>query len=296
MQFSQIEAFVEIARQGNITRAAEVLFITQPTVTERLRGLEREIGQPLFTRLKYGVALTDAGKTLLPHARQILQAVSAAKTALDNLATAAQGELCLGAASFVNLSLLPTLLERFTSKYPGVRLSVRTGHCSEDVLEMVLRDDVQIGLIRNLPHRDVQAIKLYEDEILLVAAHSHPFSQRVAVTMEEIAQEGVIACERGISHYETVNSMFLNAGLVLKSSAATDTPETAIRMVERGLGITLLSRTAVQREIESGSLKIVPIADSPSMTCEMVAVYRKTGGLGGIAQAFLNNIRETLAL
>ena len=119
MQITQIEAFVEIARLGSITRAADALFITQPTVTERLRALEREAGQPLFTRNTYGVALTEAGKTLLPHAKRILQNVSEAKAALADLATTSPSELCLGAALFVNLHLLPIILERFTRAHPG---------------------------------------------------------------------------------------------------------------------------------------------------------------------------------
>lgn len=294
MQIGQLEAFVEVARQGSISRAAEVLYLTQPTVTERLHALEEVVNEKLFTRVKYGVTLTDAGKTLLPYAERILHNMAEARSAIENLQQATQGDLYLGAASFISLYLLPDLLERFTARYPGVRILVRTGH-SEDILDMVLRDEVQIGLTLRLKHRDIETKKLYDDEFILVVPPSHPFSRLPRVTMEDVAREGVVSFDRTTNYYKLVNAIFVNSGLAPKGRLEMDNVETAKKMVEKGLGISLLPRMAVQKEIASGILNTVRISDAPPLKRELVANYRRAGGLGGIAQAFLNVAEEMSA-
>lgn len=159
---------------------------------------------------------------------------------------------------------------------------------------MVLRDEVQVGLIRRLEHRDVETIRLCEDEILLVVAPGHPFSQFESVALEQIAREGVISHDRGTGYCRLINSLFLEAGLALRVRGETDNLETAIGMVQKGLGVTLLTRTAVQRGIEAGTLKSVPIAGNSLPNCELVAVYRKAAGLNGVAQDFVKTIQKTL--
>lgn len=292
MQLGQIEAFVEVARQGNISRAAEVLYLTQPTVTARLLALEEEVGDKLFTRVKYGVTLTDAGKALLPYAQRALQNLADGQATVKNLREAARGSLQLGSSSFMSMYILPSLLHRFAVDFPGVSVAVRTGH-TEEILEMVLREEVQIGLTLSIKHPDIETLVLHEDELVLVAAPSHPFSHRSTVSMEEVAQEGVVSFDTSTSYYKLVNSIFVNAGLALKGRFEMDNVETAKRIVEKGLGISLLPRTAVQKEITLATLKVVPITDSPPLKREMLAIYLKAGGLGGIARAFLRIAKET---
>ncbi len=291
MQLGQIEAFVEVARLGSVSRAAENLCLTQPSVTDRLRALEEEIGNKLFTRVKYGVTLTDAGKTLLPYAQRILKHIVEARVALDNLTVATQGSISIGAAFFIGLYVLPSLLERFTSTYPGVRVSVRTGH-SEEILDMVLRDEVQIGLSIRLKHPDIETVKLYDDEFVLVVPASHPFSHLPSVTMEQVAQEEVVTFDRASSYYKLVNAVFVDVGLALRGRFEMDTVEMAKKIVEKGMGISLLPRVAVEGDIASGILNTVPIEDRPPLKREMVACYRRASGLGGIARAFLQCVEE----
>ncbi|TAK35673.1 MAG: LysR family transcriptional regulator [Chloroflexota bacterium] len=291
MQFGQVEAFVEVARKGSISRAAESLCLTQPTVTERLHSLEVELGDKLFNRVKYGVTLTDAGKLLLPYAERTLRTLADAKAALENLRDGTQGNLVLGSAPFISMYLLPTLLDRYMSKHPNVHVAVRTGH-SEEVLQMVLHEEVQIGLVRNMRHPDIEAMTLHNDELILVARPSHPFCNRPHLTIEEVASEGVVLFDDTNNYYQLVNGVFLSVGLVLKARFEMDNVESAKKMVEQGLGISLLPRIAVQKEIALGTLKELPIIDGPTLQRELVAICHKTSGLGGIARAFLDTVKE----
>ena len=154
MLTAQVEAFLEIARQGNLSRAAEALHVTQPALTARLQGLESELGGPLFVRGRRGMALTDAGRAFLPYAERAMDALDEGATLLRDLAQGGAGELVVGTAPAVGTYVLPPLLVRFTERHPRVRLVVRTGH-SEEILAMALRREIDLGLVRELRHPDI---------------------------------------------------------------------------------------------------------------------------------------------
>lgn len=157
---------------------------------------------------------------------------------------------------------------------------------------MVLRDEVQIGLSIRLQHPDIEITRLYDDEFVLVVPASHRFGSLPGVTLEQVAQEEVVTFDRASSNYRLVNAVFVNAGLALRGRFEMDTVEMAKKIVEKGLGISLLPTVAVHQEVVSGILKTLPIVDSPPLKREMVAHYRKTSGLGGIARAFLQSVDE----
>src|SRR5256886_15746872 len=137
----QFEYYLEVARRGSDSRAAEALFITQPTLTARLHGLERELGTPLFLRTPHGMRLTDAGRAWIPFAERALRALVDGRDALQQVMTASAGHLMIAAAPALSTDVLPQMLEKVVAAHPRVEVSVRTGH-SEDVVELVLRDEV----------------------------------------------------------------------------------------------------------------------------------------------------------
>src|SRR5919202_7130760 len=175
MLFGQIQAFLEVARTGNVSRAAERLFVTQPALTARIQALEKELGETLFVRTGRGVRLTDAGRVFRPYAERAVQALDDGRQAIVDLRSASAGRLALGAAPAVSTYVLPPVLKRFAALHPRVDVAVRTGH-SEEILAMVLHDEVQLGLVRTLRHPDIEAIPLYDDELVLVAYPKHRFA------------------------------------------------------------------------------------------------------------------------
>src|SRR5689334_10223899 len=155
IQLMQVEGFLEVARRGSVSRAAEALFITQPTLTARLHTLERELGTPLFLRTPHGMRLTDAGRAWIPFAERALRALVDGRDALAQVMSDYAWQLMIAAAPAVSTYVLPALLEQFVAEHPRVEVSVRTGH-SEQVVDLVLRDEVQIGLGREIRHPDLE--------------------------------------------------------------------------------------------------------------------------------------------
>ncbi len=288
MLLAQVQGFLEVARRGNVSRAAEAIFVSQPTLTARLHALESELGEKLFVRTRQGMRLTDAGRAFLPFAERATQAVREGREAIAELNSASAGHLVIASAPAVSTYLLPPLLERFAAAHPRVEVAVRTGH-SEEVLQMVLKSEVQLGLGRDLRHHDIELIPFYEEELGLMVAPGHHFAERRSVTMADLAGEQLILFDRTSSYYELTQASFASAGLVPRSMFELDNIEATKKMVERRLGVALLPRTAVVGEVAAGTLRRVPISDGLPLRRRLVVMRRRDlGPPSGVVKAFVD--------
>jgi DNA-binding transcriptional LysR family regulator len=288
----QLEAFVEVVRRGTVSRAAEALGVTQPALTARLHALERELGQDLFARSGRGVRLTDAGRVFLPHAERALLAIQDGRASIADLASGRAGKLVIGATGSVSSYVLPKVLKRFRTEHPRVELTVRTGH-SEQVLELVLAESVELAIVRELRHDDVDVTPLYDDELTLVTHPSHPFARRGSARLADVVAEGLVVFDRASSYYELTQALFVGAGVPPRMIMELDNFEAAKKMLEEGLGVALLPIVAVARELELGQLASVPIVDAGPVHRRMVVIRRNdVGPPGGVASAFLDLLLE----
>ncbi|MBI2325597.1 MAG: LysR family transcriptional regulator [Chloroflexi bacterium] len=277
VHLEHVRTFLEITRSGSVTRAAHALGLSQPALTERLRGLERELGTDLFVRTRRGVRLSDAGRALLPHAERALGAIEDGARAVDQMRRGEIGRLAVGASPAVSTYLLPDVLRRFQHAHPKVHLSVRTGH-SEEILDLLLRHEVEIGLVREIRHPDIEATPLYEDELVLVVAPSHPFAERGRIRIAELAREHLVTFDRASSYNELTQALFREAGVAPRGVIELDNVEGAKRCVVKGLGVALLPRQAVRAELASRKLRPVTIAGARPIRRRIVAIRRRDEG------------------
>src|SRR6266850_595326 len=193
---------------------------------------------------------------------------------------------------FLTQPALTAILKSFRATYPNVRLGVRTGH-TEEVLEMVLRQDVTIGIGRPVRHPEVELIPVFEDELLLVVSRRHPFAARTKVRMDELATERLILFDRASSYHELTSALFREAGVVPVSVMELDNVEAAKKMVQQGLGVALLPRMALAAELRSRSLRPVKLIGTAPVRRPIVALRRKDAGepIGPVA-GFLEILEE----
>lgn len=295
MDFGQLEAFVQVAAHHSFSRAAEALQLTQPSITARIQALERELGEKMFERGGRSVRLTDAGTILLPYAERILQMVREAKESVEEVRSVQAGRLRLGSALTISTYVLPRILRTFHSRYPGVEVMVHTGR-SDQVLNMLLSDEVQVGLAHSLVHPDVETVDLYADEVILVANPDHPFAANRQATIEEVGSQPVILADRGSSYYGLTHGLFRQAGIVPNVAMELDSMEATKRMVEEGLGIALLPRVCLERELKQGLLTEVAITNAPAISRQIALIYRKSRKRVRTVQAFLEVLRSIYGL
>ena len=291
----QIEAFLEVARRQNLSRAAEALFVSQPTLTARLQSLEGSLGEQLFVRTRRGMRLTEAGEAFLPYAEHAVAALADGRQRLDELRRGVAGRLVLGAPPTVSTYTLPALLARFSAAHPNVRLAVKTG-TSEEVLEMVLHDQVQLGIIRSLVHQEVQSVPLYTDALVLIAGPGHRLAGPQAgrqVRLADLAGEVLVLFGRSSSYLEFTTATFRQAGVLTGSVLELDNIEAAKKMVERGLGVSLVPASTVAAELAAGTLTRIELVDAAPVRREIVAVRRiDAGPPSGAAGLFLEMLAE----
>jgi DNA-binding transcriptional LysR family regulator len=272
----QILAFLEVAQRGNLSRAAEALYVSQPTLTARLQALESELGEQLFVRTRRGMRLTEAGEAFLPYAEHAVQAIEDGRERLGELRRGTVGKLVLGSPPTVSTYTLPALLARFAEAHPGVRLTVMTG-TSEEILELILHDRVQLGLMRALGHPEVEAVPVYSDSLLLVVNPKHRLAGR-KVRLAELGGEALVLFGRSSSYRDFTEAVFRQAGVMPDSVLELDNIEAAKKMVEHGIGISLVPDSAVMGELASGALAVVDVVDTTLPRREIVAVRRRDAG------------------
>ena len=274
METARLEAFVRVAMKLSFSRAAESLYVTQPTVTARIQALERQLGEPLFERMGRTTRLTDAGEVFLPHAQRALRSLEEGHDALAGLRDVSSGHLTIGTAPTVGTYVLPGILQQFSERYPEVEVSIRTGR-SEEVQAMVLADEVQVGFERYLTHSDIETVPLYEDDIALMAGAGHPLAQHGPTTVADLALEPVIFFDVHSSYHAISQAIFREQGIALRQRLDVDSLEMAKHLVLRGLGLAFLPRVAVARELAAGTLVAIEIAETEPLRRRIALIYRK---------------------
>lgn len=264
MDLRQLEIFVKVAELGSFSKAAEALFLTQPTVSEHIRGLEEELGIRLLDRLGRGAAPTKAGQLLLGYAQRILELHREARQALDQFQGRMSGELAVGASTIPGEYVLPGLIGRFKEKYPDIVISLLIGD-SQEVVDWVLEGRAEVAVVgAQIPHRVLEYRELMPDELVVVVAAGHPWHGRKVATLDEVRQESLIVRERGSGSRHTLERALAEVGLGLSAFRVVGemgSTQAIKQAVKAGVGISLISKRAVAEECQQGTLYCVKVKD-----------------------------------
>lgn len=272
VELAQLEAFLQVARHRSFSRAAEALFLTQPSVTARIQTLERELGERLFERTGRSVTLTDAGIAFMPHAQRALTAVQEGTDAIEAVRHGDVGSIRVGASSSIATYALPRVVREFRRSRPRVHIHLSSGS-TEEVIDRLLAGEIHVAVTRLTQHPEIEGAHLYNDDLTLVVPPGHPFERAGRVAVAEVGREPFLFFERGSSYHTLVYSMFLRVGVVPESVMELDSLEATKHMVSAGLGIAILPAVAVQREIEVGELIPVEIRDMEQPAQRDVGVH-----------------------
>lgn len=295
MEFSQLEAFLEAANRGSFRRAADALYLSQPSVSARVQTLENEVGVALFHRTARGVRLTDMGRTFLPFAQRSMETLRRGREVLESVRQTSAGILNMATARVIGTYVLPETLQKFQQLYPDANLHIKVGG-SSDVLQMVVDEEVQLGLARFMQHPDVDALHLYDEEAVLVVHPGHSFTKTRVAAMSQVAQEPLIVYDPGdpgSSYFQFINRVCRDAGVTAKVEMNLDSVEAAKNMVRLGLGVSFLPLSAVRREVEFGSLTLIDLAEVPPVLLPTYLLLRRGQEIGPTARSFLKLLQET---
>ncbi len=272
MNIQNIEAFLYVCQLGSFNKAAEALYLTQPSVTARIQSLERELNMKLFHRSGNKISMTEKGEYFFPHAQKILQAYQEAKYGLNQVSI--PFELTIGSALSISNNVLPAILPAFKEKFKEVRIKMVTGH-SQDILHKVLNREVDFGIVRTDPHPQVESLRLYNDPTSLIVPKDHPLLEKGTVTVEEISAFPLIFFDYGSMDWLMIHRLFLSNEVSPNIYLEVDNMETAKKFVLEGLGISFLPEHCVRKELEKNELCKVEIEPHVQINISIDVIYLK---------------------
>ncbi|MFD0673121.1 LysR family transcriptional regulator [Cohnella sp. GCM10027633] len=252
MNIDNIEAFVYVIHCGSFNKAADALYLSQPSVTARIQSLERELDCKLFDRLGKQVHITEEGKRFLPYAQQLLATYRKGKLDVHRKKSL-PGEFRIGCTGSVSNYIVPELLPRLKRRFPDTRYKIVTG-VTDDIVGKVLNKEVDIGFVRNVTHPSLQSIKFCEDPISLYAYEGHPFVGQPSLTIEQIADQSLVFFECGALDWLRIHRLFESLDYPPNIQFQTDNSEAAKKLVIRQAGISFLPGWSVREEVAEGRL------------------------------------------
>ncbi len=285
MEFPELEVLVCLAQERHFSRAAERLRRSQPTVSQTLKRLEEEVGEPLFERGVRGGGPTAMGKLLLGYAKRILQLREEAQAAMEDQKSRRRGHLRLLATECICLYVLPDLLRRYRKANPAIKVEVIRAK-ADGIPRAVLEQEADFGFLSDDPSRqELAGLQLRQDEVVLVAAPGHPLCQRRSVTIPELANQSVLGF--GVRHPVRLRlaELFAAHRTPLNITMELASIETLKDFVRQGEGLAFLPRMAVQRDVEAGQLRQIPI-QGLAIPRRVQMFHRRDQPLSTAARAF----------
>jgi DNA-binding transcriptional LysR family regulator len=291
MDINQLEVFLGVAQEKSFSRAAETLNRTQPAVSQAIRRLEAELGEPLFDRSSKDGTLTAAGKVLFDFAQQMMNLRLHAHTAIRELRDLHRGKLSLSANEYTVMGLLP-LLPVFRARHPHIKIEVKRSLASRIPSEILGRD-VEVGVVTFKPtDASISSIPVTMDELVLIVAPDHPLAARTTVSVRELGAETFIAHNVASPYRERVVKTFEKHRTPLNISMEMPTLEAIKRMVENKMGVALVPKLTAQTEMARGQLAGVSVKEM-RLERRLHLIYRKGATLSHAAKAFLRVARGT---
>jgi DNA-binding transcriptional LysR family regulator len=292
----RLRAFHAVARHLSFTKAADALFMTQPSVTFQVKQLEEHFNTRLFDRTQGRITLTPAGATALQYAEQILALYAEMDARMSEITGQEAGPLLIGASTTLAEFLLPRVVGEFKARHTGVvpRLLVAN---SEQVQEKVAERSLDVGFIEGDSHLASLVTEVVcDDELFVVCAPGHSLAHLGAIAPAILAEHAYIGREAGSGTREVIDNYLRKAGLSLESLnlvMEASSPEALKGLVVTGLGFSIMSGAAVDLEARHGVLVRIPLA--PRLIRQLSVVTAKERIHARVVSDFVNFAKARLS-
>jgi len=291
MDLHDLRDFLAVAQEGHIGRAAARLHLSQPPLTRHIRALEEKIGTPLFVRTPKGVTLTEAGRTLLEEAPNLL---ALAQRALERTRLAGQGligQLDVGLFGSGILDVIPRILSRFRQARPEVKI-VLHNLTKEAQLQALRERRISVGFNRLVPEEAGITVEtvLYEDRVAAIP-QTHPLARRRTIRLRDLAGVPLISYPNLAMHgmAQEVAEAFRFEGVLQKIEQEVEDVVTAVALVSTGFGVTVTTQSAANLRLPGVVFR--PLRSTRLKKLELSCLYR-SGDSSPVLKAFLGVVRE----
>jgi DNA-binding transcriptional LysR family regulator len=292
MDLYALHVFQSVVAERSFSRAAEKLFRTQPAISLAVQRLEADLGEKLIDRSAKELRLTDAGRTVLDHARRFENVRRELEDALAELRDKSAGRLIIGANESSILYLLPHI-ERYRRLYPKIKVQVRRSQSSKIPTEL-LHGDLELGVVSYDPDDEHLVAKvIFTDALAFVVSPKHRLARRKSVSITELGLETFIAHNVVSPYRDTVLREFRRHKVTLNMDVEMPTLETIRRLVQSNEGVAFVPRMCVQKDVESGALCEVNVKEL-HVERKVRLLHARGRTLSHAAQAFVGLVLDVV--
>lgn len=282
----QLKVFEAVARNSSFTRAAEELFLTQPTVSMQVKQLSKTVGMPLFEQVGKKLYLTESGKALFETCQDIFDRMERFEIAIANIKGLKQGSLRIATITTAKY-VIPRILGPFCNRYPGIDVSLTvTNH--QYVLEGMASNRNDLYIVSHVPEDlDVQTVTFMENPLVVLAPKEHPLVGQKNISLARVAQEPFIMREPGSGTRRAAQNLFESHGIPLKVRLDLGSNEAIKQAIAGGMGISVLSKHTLALEGVTNQLAVLDVEHFP-IHRNWYVIYPSGKQLSTIAQEFLD--------
>jgi DNA-binding transcriptional LysR family regulator len=289
MDTQHLQAFVAIADTGSFSAAALQLHLTQPAISKRIAILEEQLNSRLFDRIGRTISLTQAGRSLLPTARNILQEVVSAKRAIADLNGDVRGKLSIATSHHIGLHRLPPYLKEYSRQYPEVKLDLHFLDSEQAHVEILHgRFDLAVVTLSQEEDPRIGTHMIWLDELRFVAAKNHPLVKEKRLDLVDLTPYQAIMPDTNTYTTRLIKTLFDERQQPLEITMVTNHLDTIKMMVAIGLGWGVLPTTMIDDD-----LHILPVKHPP-LTRPLGCIYHRQRSLNNAAHVFLSMLEQTL--
>ena len=282
----QLQIFEAIAQHGSFTRAAEELFLTQPTVSQQMKQLTKAIGVPLYEQIGKRIYLTDAGKAVLEVGRDISQRFNDLEMTLADIKGLKQGNLKLAAITTAKY-FVPRILGTFRQRYPGISISLQIAN-RQQILDRLADNLDDLYFIGQPPEDlEINLRHFLDNPLVVIAPRNHPLAQEKLISLERLVEEPLIMRESGSGTRMAVEGFFAENRLKMKVEMEIGSNEAIKQAIVGGLGLSVLSRHSLALEGPQGPLVVLDVEGFPIQK-HWYVIYPRSKQLSIVAQTFLD--------
>lgn len=282
MELHQLRYVIAVAEEGSFTRAADRLYLAQPSLSVQVRKLEQELGTRLFSRLGRRVALTSAGEAFLPHARRALFEVEQARQQVEAVLGLRRGRVTLGVLPSVGSGILPDILAAFKKRHPGVEVRLLEHNVSVEFERMVHAGQLDLAVIRMPCTRgDLCSRTLVSEPMVALVSAAHPLAGRRDISLADLVGEDFVTMKQGHGLRKLVLDVCAKAGFMPQITVETGQLSIVRGMVKAGVGVSVLPRLA------AGADNLLLGLTEPYARRELGVVWRSGPPLPTPTNAFL---------
>lgn len=291
MNERKLRIFYEVSKELNMTKAAEKLYVSQPSISQAINDLENDLGVKLFDRIGKKLFLTYEGNTFLKYTRRILNIYDEAVKVIKEMNTLKRGKLKIGASTTIGIYILPDIIGSFSKIYNNIDISLIIEN-TENIVKLIEQNQIDIAFVEGPAHSDeIEVQKFCDDELVFITSKNHPWVTAKKILQSDIVKEKIILREKGSGTREVFISALKEKSIDYNIFMELGHTEAIKKVVEAGLGISCISKRCIKDEVNYGKLMVIPI-EGLKIKRDLYVIHHKDKYISKTINTFLEFAKE----